>query len=209
MSQEKKTEIKYVTVNTVFVAGIVCLIAGFLGGVIYSTYKSGSEGMSQPSMYQTPSSPQAGTSTQQADLIKALELKLAQNPGDKDSWAQLGNLYFDTNNPQKAIEVYSKYNELNPNNPDVWTDLGIMYRRAGQFSQAVAAFDRAIEINPNHPQSWFNKGIVLLHNMNNPEEAVKAWEKLVKLAPDFKGPGGQSIQQMVDNIKKSLDSKLP
>ncbi|MFC2166128.1 tetratricopeptide repeat protein [Acidobacteriota bacterium] len=202
MSQEKKPEIKYVSVNTVFVVGIVCLIVGFLGGVVYSTYKSGSEGMSQPSMYQAPSAPQTGPSAQQTDLIKALELKLTQNPGDQDSWAQLGNLYFDTNNPQKAIDAYTKYNELNPDNPNVWTDLGIMYRRAGQFSQAVAAFDRAIEIRPNHPQSWFNKGIVYLHNLNNPEEAIKAWEELIKIAPDFKGPGGQSIQQMVDSMKK-------
>jgi len=202
MSNEQKKEISCVTINTVFVVGIVCLIAGFLGGVVYSTYKSGSEGMAQPSVYQGPSRPQAGPTAQQADLINALELKLSQNPDDQDSWAQLGNLYFDTNNPQKAINAYTKYTELNPNNPDVWTDLGVMYRRAGQFSMAVAAFDRAIEINPDHPQSWFNKGVVYLHNLNDPEEAVKAWEELIKIAPDFKGPGGQSIQQMVDNIKK-------
>lgn len=207
MSQEKKTEIKYVTVNTVFVVGIVCLIVGFLGGVIYSTYKSGSEGMSQATAFQTPAPRQTGPSTQQADLIKALELKLAQNPADQESWMQLGNLYFDTNNPQKAIDAYTKYIELNPNNPDVWTDLGIMYRRAGQFSKAITAFDRAIELDPDHPQSWFNKGIVYLHNLNKPEEAVKAWEKLVEIAPDFKGPGGQSIQQMVDSIKKRQEGK--
>jgi len=206
MSEEKKTEIKYVTINTVFIVGIVCLIAGFLGGVVYSTYKSGSEGLSQPSMFQASSS-QTGSSAEQADLINALELRLDQNPGDQDSWEQLGNLYFDTNNPQKAIDAYTKYTELNPNNPDIWTDLGVMYRRAGQFSQAVAAFDRAIEINPDHPQSWFNKGIVYLHNLNKPDEAVKAWEELVKLAPDFKGPGGQSIQQMVDSIKKRQETK--
>jgi cytochrome c-type biogenesis protein CcmH/NrfG len=207
MSQEKKPEIKYVTMNTVFIVGIVCLIAGFLGGVIYSTYKSGSEGMSQPSMYQTPSAPQAGPSAQQTDLIKALEVKLAQNPGDQDSWEQLGNLYFDTNNPQKAIDAYTKYTELNPNNPDIWTDLGVMYRRAGQFSQAFAAFDRAIGIDPNHPQSWFNKGVVYLHNLNNLDEAIKAWEELVKIAPDFKAPGGQSIQRMIDNLKKRQETK--
>jgi len=158
--------------------------------------------VSQPSMYQTPSPPQTGTSAQQADLINALELKLAQNPGDQDSWGQLGNLYFDTNNPHMAIDAYTKYTELNPSNPDVWTDLGIMYRRAGQFSQALAAFEPAIEINLNHPQSWFNKGVVYLRNLNKPKEAVIAWEELIKIAPDFKGPGGQSIQQMVDSIKK-------
>jgi cytochrome c-type biogenesis protein CcmH/NrfG len=193
--------------NTVFIAGLVCLIIGFLGGVVYSTYKSGSERMSRPAMSQTPSSPQTGPSAQQKDLINALELKLAQNPDDQDSWAQLGNVYFDANNPQKAIDAYKKYNELNPNNPNVWTDLGVMYRRIGQFSQAIAAFDQAIDIDPNHPQSWFNKGVVYLHDLNEPEEAVKSWEKVIEIAPNFKGPGGQSIQQMVDSIKRSLERK--
>jgi tetratricopeptide (TPR) repeat protein len=115
---------------------------------------------------------------------------------------QLGNIYFDTNNPQKAIDAYTKYNELNPNNPNVWTDLGVMYRRIGQFDRAISAFDRAIELNPEHPQSWFNKGVVYLHDLNQPDEAVKAWEELIKIAPDFRGTGGQSVQQMVENLKK-------
>jgi cytochrome c-type biogenesis protein CcmH/NrfG len=202
MSQEKKPEIKYVTMNTVFIAGIVCLIVGFLGGVVYSTYKAGTEGMSRPAVSQAPSSPQTGPSTQQMDLINALKLKLAQNPDDQDSWVQLGNVYFDTNNSQKAIDAYQKHNELNPNNPNVWTDLGVMYRRTGQFDLAIAAFDRAIALDPNHPQSRFNKGVVYLHNLNKPDEAVETWEELVKIAPNFRGPGGQSIQQMVDSIKK-------
>ena len=202
MSQDKKAEIKYVTVNTVFVVGIVCLIAGFLGGVVYSTYKSWSETRTQTSVYQAPSTPQPGPTTQQLDLIKALELRLAQNPDDQDSWVQLGNVYFDTNNPQKAIDAYAKYNELNPNNPNVWTDLGVMYRRTGQFDQAIAAFDRAIELKPNHAQSGFNKGVVYLHDLNNPDEAVKAWEEVIKIAPDFKSPGGQFIRQMVESLRK-------
>jgi cytochrome c-type biogenesis protein CcmH/NrfG len=207
MSQENKGEVKFVSVNTVFVVGIVCLIAGFLGGVVYSTYKSASEGSARTSTFQAPSASKAGPSAQQTDLINALELKLAQNPDDQDSWAQLGNIYFDAGNPRKAIDAYTKYNALNPSNPDVWTDLGVMYRRIGQFTQSIAAFDRAIEINPTHPQSWFNKGIVYLHDVNKPEEAVKAWEKLIEIAPDFKGPGGQSIQMMVDSIKRGLEQK--
>jgi cytochrome c-type biogenesis protein CcmH/NrfG len=202
MSQEKRAEIRFVSINTVFIVGIACLIAGFLGGVVYSTYKAGTEVRTQTSGYQALSTPQSGPSTQQLDLIKALELRLAQNPDDQDSWVQLGNVYFDVNNPQKAIEAYAKYNELNPNNPNVWTDLGIMYRRIGQFDLSLSAFDQAIELNPNQPQSWFNKGVVYLHDLNKPDEAIKAWEELIKIAPDFRGAGGQSIQQMVENLKK-------
>lgn len=209
MSNEKKTEAKHVSLDTTLIVAAVCLVVGFLGGVFYSTYKSGSERLNQPASYQAPKPGQTAVSTQQTEMILALERRVADNPSDLNAWVQLGNLYFDTDNPQKAIKAYAKHLEFNPNNPNVLTDLGVVYRRNGQFNEAIAAFDKAIEINPKHPQSWFNKGIVLLHNLNKPEAAIEAWEELIKVAPDFKGPGDQPVQRMVENIKKSLATKKP
>jgi tetratricopeptide (TPR) repeat protein len=82
-----------------------------------------------------------------------------------------------------------------------------MYRRNGQALEAIAAFDKAIELNPTHAQSWFNKGIVLMHDLNNPDGAIKAWEELLRIAPNFKATGGQTVQDMIDDIKKTLKVK--
>jgi cytochrome c-type biogenesis protein CcmH/NrfG len=204
MSKEKKSEIKYVPINTFFLVGFICLVVGFLGGVVYSTYKSGAGSMTQQPALQPGLANQAANSAQQTNMILALERKVAENPSDLNSWLQLGNLYFDTNNPQRAIKAYNNYLELNPTNPNVWTDLGVMYRRSGQPEEAITAFDRAIGLNPTHAQSRFNKGIVLLHDLNKPEDAVKAWEGLIKFAPNYTTPTGQSVREMIDNIKKSL-----
>ncbi|MBN1223283.1 MAG: tetratricopeptide repeat protein [Candidatus Aminicenantes bacterium] len=209
MNKEKKVEIKYITLNTALIVAMACLIAGFLGGVVYSSFKSGSARPGQRSSFQDGPPGQTDVSTQQAKMILALESKVAEDPRDMEAWVQLGNLYFDTNNPQKAIHAYTRYIEINPGNPDVLTDLGIMYRRNGQFAEAVDAFDQAIAIDPKHPQAWFNRGIVFLHNLNDPVAALKSWEELIKVDPGFKGPGGQPIDQMVDNIKKSLAAKRP
>jgi tetratricopeptide (TPR) repeat protein len=97
--------------------------------------------------------------------------------------------------------AYKKSLELNPQNADVWTDMGVMYRRNGQPAEAIKAFDKAIEINPRHEISRFNKGIVLLHDLNDQENAIRAWEELLKINPIAMAPTGQSVDQLVVQLK--------
>jgi cytochrome c-type biogenesis protein CcmH/NrfG len=207
MKLEKKTETKYMPVNTTLIVALVCLVVGFLGGVVYSTYKGSTESMTQQTVFQSTLPGQTSNSSQQGNMILALEKKVAEDPKHLESWVKLGNLYFDTNNPKRAIIAYKKYLELDPNNPDVWTDLGVMYRRNGRSAEAISAFNKAIELNPSHAQSWFNKGIVLMHDLNNPEAAIKAWEELAKIAPNFRAAGGRTVQEMIDDIRKTLKAK--
>jgi len=125
---------------------------------------------------------------------------VAVNPTNVNAWTQLGHVYFDTNNPPKAIRAYEKSLELNPNNPDVLTDLGVMYRRNGQPDKALATFDQAIAIAPNHEQSRFNKGIVLRYDMNDVEGARKAWEELLKINPNAVAPNGIPVSEAIKSL---------
>jgi cytochrome c-type biogenesis protein CcmH/NrfG len=197
--KENPNEIKYISLNTALIIGLVCLIAGFLGGVVYSTYKAGPGTSVQQGSFPPQVSSGPKTTPQQTSQILTLEESVSDNPKDFESWVKLGNLYFDTDNYQRAINAYNRYLELKPDNPNVWTDLGVMYRRSGQPADAVAAFDRAISLDPKHETALFNKGIVLLHDLGNREAAVKAWEKLAEINPSFKSPGGQSILDLIKN----------
>ena len=133
----------------------------------------------------------------------------AQNPKNVAAWVQLGNLYFDTNQFEKAIWAYNKSLELDAGNANVWTDLGVMYRRSGQPREAIRAFDAAIRADPRHEVSRFNKGIVLMHDLNDPEGAVQAWEELLKINPFAMGPGGKSVDELVTAYKQSLKQPKP
>ncbi|HMK66794.1 MAG TPA: tetratricopeptide repeat protein, partial [Thermodesulfobacteriota bacterium] len=135
-------------------------------------------------------------------MMSWLEKKTIENPSDIDSWTKLGDLYFDSNNYDKAINAYNKSLKLKPDNPDVLTDLGVMYQRMGNPDSAIKSFDKAIEINPRHETSRFNKGIVLLHDLNDREAALKAWEELLKINPDAKTSGGQLVSDLVKQLKK-------
>lgn len=201
MAKQAKDTTKYVKQQTLLITALVA----FLGGVFLGAYMLGpgvSEKTSPPP--QQPVTVQRFPAEQHGTIL-ALEKQASQNPESVEIWTQLGNLYFDTNNFQKAIGAYRKSLGLNPNNANVWTDLGVMYRRSGQPTEAIKAFDKAIEIDPSHEVSRFNKGIVLMHDLNDTENAIRAWEELLRVSPFYRAPSGELLREMVANIRSQTN----
>ena len=187
------------------IVSVIMLIIGFFGGVVVTIYKSAPVVPGQQAnMNQTKEETQA-ISNEVATKIFELEKKTSASPDDLEAWTELGHLYFDSNNFDKAIWAYKKSLELDPNNADVLTDLGIMYRRIGKPEEAIKCFDKAIKLNPDHEIARFNKGIVLMHDLNDVDGAVKVWEELVKLNPDAKTPSGQSVKEMLQRFKTTSE----
>lgn len=115
--------------------------------------------------------------------ITALQQVVARDPTNVQAWVQLGNDFFDSRQPQKAVEAYGRALELRPTDPDVLTDQGVMYRDLGQFDKAVANFQKANQLQPKHVQSLFNLGVVYLHDLRQPKKAIEAWTKVIEVAP--------------------------
>ena len=206
MAKEKNTGSGYVKKETMVTVAIIALGIGFLGGAVLSAYKFGAEESlppaGPPQQQVAPGMPQANApSPDIAGQIPILERETAMNPDNVGAWTQLGNLYFDTGQFQKAIDAYKKSLALNPNNADVWTDMGVMYRRNGQPLEAIQAFDKAVAVDPGHEVSRFNKGIVLMHDLEDSKSAIQAWNELVEMNPLAKTPNGQLLKDMIDRFR--------
>ena len=191
----KKEKDGYVKKETMMVVVFVAVAVGFLGGVFYSSYKSApGKDAPPPGHSQVPNAQLSGMSE--------LEKETALHPDNVAAWVQLGNLYFDANQVDKAIGAYKRSLALVPGNADVLTDLGVMYRRKGRPREAIEAFDRAIQVNPRQEAAYFNKGVVFLHDLNDRENAIKAWEELLRVNPMAKVQSGELVMELVENIKK-------
>jgi len=205
MAKQKKTEkntekpVEKIPEKSGVSYGIVALafVAGLLAGVLLTLYKTGGIPPADPHQQVEQKTPR-----DLSDQIAGLEFKTSQNPGDIAGWIQLGNLCFDADLPEKAIVAYDKALALNPNNADVLTDQGVMYRKAGKYDKAVQSFDKAVAVDPKHEIARFNKGIVLMHDLNNPQGAIKAWEELLAVNPLAMAPNGQSIDEMLKKMKQ-------
>ena len=205
MSKTGKAMEGYVKKETTAMITFVAILVGFIAGIVYSSFKLGDDVQRQTSVPPPQTVQDQGASPDQTERIKALEKETSSNPKNVEAWILLGNLYFEAKKHLKAIEAYKKSLELSPNNANVLMDMGIMYRRAGQPDKAIETFEKAMEIDPRHEASRFNKGIVLMHDLNDLQGAVRIWEELLKLNPNAKSPTGMSVSNLVEQIKKSLN----
>jgi tetratricopeptide (TPR) repeat protein len=196
MAKTEQPNLKaYMRKETALLIALLALAVGFFGGVFFGVYKSGPSGAGMT----------AGGPAMKREFsgeIAALEKQTREEPANAGAWIDLGNLYFDADQYEKSILAYRKGLELTPDNADVWTDMGVMQRKAGRPEEAVKAFDRAIAVNPKHEISHLNKGIVLLHDLQDPQGAIRAWEELLAINPTVSFPGGMSVDQMIQQLKK-------
>jgi cytochrome c-type biogenesis protein CcmH/NrfG len=196
--KKNRAEGRYVRKETFILVTLLALAVGFFGGVVFAVFKSDSTLAGR-------SAPAQPVAADRSNMMAALEKETAANPNNVKAWINLANSYFDTDQYEKAVYAYRKSLELNPDNADVWTDLGVMYRRSGKPEEAIKAFDRAIEVNPKHEVARLDKGIVLLHDLGDTQGALRAWEELLEVNPLAMAPNGQSVDQMVVQLKKQLN----
>lgn len=132
---------------------------------------------------------------------------LKKDPNNLQANINIGNLYFDTRQDLQAIEHYRKALELDPRNVNVRTDMAVCYRRKGEPDRAVEELKKAISIDPRHPQSRYNLGVILIHDKNDIEGGVRAWEALLSNVPNY--PYRDSLQAEIARMRAMIDSTRP
>lgn len=177
---------------------IIIFIVGFVSGVGFSVYKLGA-GVGQRATnggQQTVSQ-----NDQTATAITNLEAAVTAKPDDYQSWVQLGHLYYDTNQYQKAIVAYTNSLKYHAGDANLLTDLGVMYRRTNQPEKAIEMFKKAEAMDPTHQASRFNEGIVRFYDLKDPDGAIASWEELLKINPDATAGNGQKVRDLIDQIE--------
>lgn len=197
--------------TVIFMVAIALLVGFAIGATVGILYmiKRGEKGFERVATGQKPPMAPPGApapttpgrdSIEVASQIQTLEEIVKKDPKNLSAWVELGNLYFDTNQPKEAIEAYSQYLAIKPENPDVRTDMGIMYRSLGNFDRAVEEFKKAAQSDPKHAYSRYNTGIVLLHDKEDIKGAIKAWEDYLRVEP--KGEKADRVRAQMENLKK-------
>jgi len=183
--------------ETLLIGG-VCLVAGLL--VVFVLMRGGDK--SAPPAASVPPAAAPGTATPPASNmpeIQVLKKMVADDPQNHDAWVLLGNLYFDSEQPVKAVDAYDQALKLDPDDPDVLTDQGVMFRRLGWFDRAVDNFSKANTIDPSHATSLFNLGIVYRFDLQDYDKAKDAWTRYLALTPP--GPNAEQARKDLEFLK--------
>jgi cytochrome c-type biogenesis protein CcmH/NrfG len=193
--------------ETAILGIVIAFIIGFIAGAVVFGLTRGSGTQRGASVAQKGPSPEMTQEMDQAvpnpaevaAKTQALKDIVQKDPKNLSAWAELGNIYFDTNQPHEAIDAYSKYLALKPDNADVRTDMGIMYRKLGDFDRALKEFRTAAQNDPKHVNSRYNIGIVLLHDKQDIKGAIKAWEDYLKVDP--KSERANRVRTQMDKLR--------
>lgn len=174
---------------------VIALLVGVLGTVLVLGVVN--KNKSENVMQSVPMG--AGSPTDYQSRIAEAEKIVDKDPKNEQAWIQLGNDYFDTGQPQKAINAYGKALELDPNNANVLTDQGVMFKNIGWYDKAVANFEKAQQVDPKHLQSLYNLGVVYATDMKQPDKALKAWNRYLEM--DSTSPTAQQIKGLISQLK--------
>jgi cytochrome c-type biogenesis protein CcmH/NrfG len=174
---------------------VIVLIVGVLVGILVS------KGGRKPAQTVSPPPQTAAPAVNQQQTIQMLEGLVAKDPNNRNAWVELGNNYFDSDQPVKAIEAYDKALALGPDDPNVLTDQGVMFRRMGQYDRAIDNFSKAATLDPTHAQSIYNLGVVYRYDLQDFPKAKEAWSKFMALNPS--GPAAEQVRaemQMMEQV---------
>lgn len=133
--------------------------------------------------------------------IEMLQKKTETKDATADTWKELGNIYFDTDQPEKAINAYERALALRPNDTDILNDQGAMYRQTGNFQKALANFEKAFSIEPQNLESLYNSGFVYAFDLNNIPKALGIWRKY--LERDSTSEIARQVQSFVEKYGKN------
>ncbi len=123
-------------------------------------------------------------------------------PNDLEGLRGVGNVYYDLEEYDKAIEHYQKYLALQPKDPGVRTDMGTMYLYSGDVDRAIEEYQTVLAENPNFFQAHFNLGIAYAEKGNR-EKAIEALNQAKELAthPEVRQRVDQVLAQIAPNAQ--------
>lgn len=117
--------------------------------------------------------------------VAELQAKLAAQPDDLSSLKELGKVYFDGRDYQKASDTLKKALAIASSDFEVQLMLGVSEYSMNRYDEAERHWIAATELDPSKAEPWYNLGYVYL--MREPVDTAKltaAWDKVVQLAPE-------------------------
>jgi tetratricopeptide (TPR) repeat protein len=173
---------------------IVMLLVGALIGFAAGYFAAGG-GRPEAPVVKAGTPAEAASGDRLADLTKSV----ARDPENPELLMDLGNLYYDREDWDKAIAAYEKARRKAPKNANLLSDLGAAHRNRGEFDLAVAYFQKARESDPNHWQSLLNWVLVETFDRKDAKQAQRAFDNLKKQYSEI--PQLDKIQEKISGLR--------
>ena len=127
----------------------------------------------------------AAIAAQKKDMAGAekwFEAVVQIEPGDGDSWFNLGFVRDAAGKKHEAIAAFTQSVTILPNLDRAWYGLGLACAATGNHAEAVRALNEAVRLQPMNGIGYYQLGMAYYH-LHDPESVEKIATKLVKFDP--------------------------
>ena len=194
-----------------YTMAVVCLLIGLLIGYFLRGSATPPVAVAPAAAAQpTTGDPHAGMGQQQMPTLDEMKqmadkqagpllAKLQKDPNNADLLNQIGTLYRATHQFKTAIDYYQKSLAINPKNVGARTDMASCMYYLGDVDGALAQLNKSLTYDPKHAGTLMNIGIIKWKGKNDVDGAVAAWQKVLKLNPDFENK--QMVERLIAEAK--------
>ena len=109
---------------------------------------------------------------------------LKSSPYYEGVYDNLGILYNQLGEHQKAMNCYEKAIQIQPNNSATYNNLGNTLKELGEYQKAMSSYEKAIQIKPNYADAYYNLGIIL-NELGEYQKAMNCYEKAIQIKPNY------------------------
>ena len=154
------------------------------------------------------------------EAMAMLDKALADEPKDVRWLLARGRLHNTMNQPEKAIEDFSRALTIDTNNARLYHERGVGYFKLARIKESLADFDRFIQILPAQEPQYWQRGITLyyageyergrkqfeIHQTANPHDVENAVWHFLCVA---RGQGVEKAKASLIQIQTEKDPRVP
>lgn len=139
--------------------------------------------------------------------ITFYERTLECAPESTSVYNNLGFLYQERGDYEKALFSYQRAIEIDPENIEAYNNLGNLHTLKGNYKEAEFSYRKAIEIRPDYVKAYNNLGS-LYNDIEKSSQAVTVFKKAIAFNPEF-APAYNNLGRAYYNLgeyPKAVDS---
>jgi tetratricopeptide (TPR) repeat protein len=117
-----------------------------------------------------------------AEAVTVFQKAIAADPAFSWPYHNIGRVYMDQQDHERAREWLMKAVDVNPNHWRAQFSLGVTMHKLQRYDEALAVYTRAAGMNPDDPDTHANLGWVLI-KLGRRTEAIRELQIAVQLDP--------------------------
>jgi len=106
------------------------------------------------------------------------------DPNHSPALNNLGVIFINLKEYQRAKDCFEKSIKINPNYIDAHYNLSNIFKDLGELQRAKYCYEKTIEIDPNHVKAHNNLGVIF-QGLGELQRAKDCFEKAIELKPNY------------------------